>query len=379
SYWMNAYWSSSVVALGGALVLGALPRIKRHRRVSDAIWMALGLAILANSRPYEGCVLAILVGTSLLVWIIASRRTDLKTIAGRIILPLSMVLLPAAVGTGYFYYRVTGSPLRMIYQVDSQIYNPVPYFLWQAPRPLPVYRHPVMQKFYEEDLQRYFENRTGKGFLIYSISRFLVLWSFFLRPIASIPLIVLPWLWRDRRMRFLLITSAIFFIALMIETWGLPHYAAPAAGILFIILTQCCRRMSLWNWRTWPAGRIVIQAIPIILLAGVFVRIAAVAAHKPSEGKWPRGNIDRAAVTHHLENTPGKHLVLVRYTSNHSLDLEWVYNAADIDSSPVVWARDMGEQANSELLRYFHDREVWTILIDDQPNPSLIHYSAHPN
>src|SRR5262249_51628715 len=153
----------------------------------------------------------------------------------------------------------------------------------------------------------------------------------FLRPIASIPLIVLPWLWRDRRMRFLLIASAIFFIALMIETWGLPHYAAPVAGILFIILTQCCRRLSLWNWRTSPAGRILIQAIPIILLGGVFVRITAIAVHKPSEGKWPRGNIDRAAITHHLENTPGKHLVLVSYTSDHNVDSEWVYNGADID------------------------------------------------
>jgi len=378
SYWMNAYWSSSIVAVGGALVLGAWPRIKRHQRVRDAIWMAVGLAILANSRPYEGLVLAAPIGTALLAWMTGPLNPGLRITVKRIILPLSIVLLVAAVGTGYFYYRVTGSPTRMIYQVDSQTYNPVPYFLWQGPRPVPVYHHPVMQKFYEDDLERYFEHRTIAGFLAYTFNRSFVLWSFFLRSVTSIPFIVLPWVWRDRRMRLLLIASGIFFVALMMETWGLPHYAAPAAGILFVILTQSCRRLSLWHWRKWRAGRILVQAVLIILLGATCVRIIAIAVHKPSEGKWPRGNIDRAAIVHHLENTPGKHLVLVNYSSDHNVDSDWVYNGSNIDASPIVWARDMGEQANRELLSYFHDREVWTILVNDLPNPPLVRYPAKP-
>ena len=48
SYWMNEYWCASVVALGGALVLGAWPRMMRHLRLRDAFVMGGGLAGARN-------------------------------------------------------------------------------------------------------------------------------------------------------------------------------------------------------------------------------------------------------------------------------------------------------------------------------------------
>ena len=44
-YWMNSYFAGSLIALAGALVLGALPRIRRHGRLRDAVVMGTGLAM----------------------------------------------------------------------------------------------------------------------------------------------------------------------------------------------------------------------------------------------------------------------------------------------------------------------------------------------
>jgi hypothetical protein len=72
-------------------------------------------------------------------------------------------------------------------------------------------------------------------------------------------------------------------------------------------------------------------------------------------------------------------LVIVRYqpTSGvqHDVDHEWVYNAADIDSSKIVWARDMGDRQNQELLNYFSSRRIWQIDGDSSP-PHLELYEA---
>jgi hypothetical protein len=59
--------------------------------------------------------------------------------------------------------------------------------------------------------------------------------------------------------------------------------------------------------------------------------------------------------------------VIVRYAPDHNVHNEWVYNSARIDESEIVWARDMGNAANRELLDYFHDRKVWLLEPDAVP------------
>jgi hypothetical protein len=79
-----------------------------------------------------------------------------------------------------------------------------------------------------------------------------------------------------------------------------------------------------------------------------------------------------------LEQLPGQHLVIVRYEPTHKVFEEWVYNAADIDASRIVWAREMSPSENQTLMRYFHDRTVWLVKADEMPH-RLLPYTGDEN
>jgi hypothetical protein len=375
SYWMNTYWSGSVIALGGALVLGALPRLKKRLRVRHSLLMALGLVILANSRPYEGLIFSLPIAVAMMIWLLGSKRPSLKHALPAVILPIALVLAIAAVATGYYYYRVTGSPFRMTYQVNRGTYAMAPYFLWQTPRPEPPYHHAVIRDFYRWELRKFEEGRTLTGFLRHAWEKLVSWWwMFYLGPLLTVPLIAFPWAARDRKMRFPLITLAVFVLGLAVQTWTMPHYFAPATGLLYLVLLQCLRHLRVWR-RPERTGAALVRLIPLLAVAMVVLRVGAVAAHARIESPWPRGNLERARVLRQLEQTPGRHLVLVRYSPNHDLHWEYVYNLANIDAAMVVWARDMTAQENQELLRYFQGRQIWLLYADQSP-PELVPYSA---
>jgi len=367
SYWVNGYWSTSVVALGGALVLGALPRLKRHACVRDAVWLALGVAILANSRPYEGFVFCSMVGVALLARLFGPQGPRLSVLLRQFVIPAAGVLILCALGTGYYYYRVTGNPFRMTYHVNRGTYSMAPYFLWQSPRPEPAYHHPIMRKFYDKEFRYYEQDRTLRGFLRFGSSKALKLWTFYLGPALTIPMLAFPSIIRDHRMRFPLIASAVFLLALSVENWFSPHYFAPAMGLLLLILLQSLRHLALWQWRGRNVGITLVWAVPAICGAVVILRLFGFVAMASVNTPFSRGDVDRTRILRSLESSPGRHLVIVQYGNAHNVGREWVYNRADIDGAKVVWARDMGASKNVELIRYFSDRKIWSVNVDESP------------
>jgi hypothetical protein len=387
SYWANSYCGGAVAAVGGALVLGALPRIKRHRRVRDAVLMGLGLAILATSRPYESIFFALPVLLVLSTWLIRRNGVPLRVWARQFVLPLGAVMFFTAAMMGYYFWRVTGSPVRLPYTVNADAYN-TPLFLWETLKPAPEYHHAVMKAFYSgvADHFQYLHSHMG----LFTLIKALQLVLFFLGAALSVPFfiaaIILPYgmsfkdLSPGTRLYFLVVCSS--FIGVLAPVYFSVHYAAAMTAAVYALVIRAMQHVRRWEWAGKPRGVAIVRSTVLTCIVLFVLRGAAAPLHlslppvtlstwcTPSEQ-----GLERGAVLRKLQSEPGRHLVIVRYSPFHNLNHDWVYNSHDIDGSNVVWARDMGVSKNQELLEYFKNRKVWLVEADESP-PKLLPYGT---
>jgi hypothetical protein len=365
-YWIDSYWGGAVPALGGAIVLGALPRLIRRPKSRTTLLLGLGLVLLANSRPYEGLLLAIPVMVALCIWIFGKNRPPTGVLITQVVTPLSVWLIVAAALMGYYNWRVFGNPLTLPYQVNRATYAVSPVFVWQSPRPEPVYRHAILREFYVNwELPIFLRARTWRGFLEAIGVKSGIPLLFFFGPLLMVPLLTLNRTIRDRRVRFLVVAGAAYLAGLAGNAFSLPHYYAPATALFYALLVQCMRHLRVWHSDGQPAGRFLVRALPVLCVLMLAAR-GGLAGGNPAKGR-PRSEVQQA-----LAKLPGRQLAIVRYAPSHDPHREWVYNAADIDAAKVVWARDMSREENRELLRYFEGRTVWLVEPDNEwPKVSL--------
>jgi len=386
SYWVDSYYGGAIAAIGGALVLGALPRMIRlagslpttlrpaanpRGWTKSALWMALGVALLANSRPYEGVLLCLPVAYALGRWFVKQSRPPSNVMRG--IAPAVLLLIVVAAMDGYYNRRVFGSALTLPYQVNRAEYASAPVFIWQTPRPEPLYRHPVMREFYSKwELGDFLEARTVPGFLRRTAQKAGTVIFFFFGFALLPPLMMLRRVWHDRRTRFLLLAGGVYTLGLGVNVWLFPHYVGPFAGAVYVLLLQMMRHLRVWRPGGRPCGLALVRVIPLVCLALAGLRLFA-GPLNIAIPRWPTMwygteplGLRRARVISQLEQYPGPQLAIVRYSSAHAPFDDWVYNAADIDHSKVVWAREM-TTGEAGLLQYFHGRTAWLIQPDTDP------------
>jgi uncharacterized protein (TIGR03437 family) len=153
-----------------------------------------------------------------------------------------------------------------------------------------------------------------------------------------------------------------------------PHYAAPMCGLILLLAVCGMRYLRVLRFRSKPVGQAILAGLLLALGASAVTTVAGgmLAPKFITATATPRGQ-----VLQQLKERGGKHLVLVRYGPHHEFDWAVVYNDADIDRSPVVWAHSLDRSSNQALAKYYADREAWLFNPDEGAN-SLVPFGDKP-
>jgi hypothetical protein len=377
SYWMNSYWGGAAAAIGGALVLGALGRISRRPSASNGVVLGLGVAILANSRPYEGMLFCIPAAAWFIWWLVTTKKPASAHSAASLLAPIKVlvsvfiVFVATTAFMGYYNWRLTGNALLMPHALRTRTYHSSALFLWEHSRPPLHYTNQQFEDFYNgwerenyrhtwEDVWRVSLEKLDRG------SYTFFWWGVVLLAPAA------PFVFRDKKMRLLLATIFIGALGVFAVIWSFAHYAAPFTCVIVALLVQSIRHLRTMTVANWPLGRWLSRATILLLL----IETASYPArHQCDPLVWTcQGDPSRAAIQTRLSHEPGKHLIIVRYEPDHNIHDEWVYNGADINAAKVLWARELDEPQNAKLLAYFKDRTAW-LVEPDNDNTELVPYS----
>ena len=373
TYWINSFWGGAAGAIGGALVLGAIGRILRRSGMASAIALGVGISLLANSRPLEGLIYCLPVAAVFFYWLAGKTKTpgNLRERLQRVLLPLSLVLIANFAFMGYYNWRLTGSAYEFPELMSSKKFDVGAIFLWQKPQPPREYDNDQFDDFYNH-WERELYNRTWASFkevMETKIDRLRVTFGWW-GLLCAIPGLV--YVFRRKGMRFPLVCLLFVTAGVFVLTWSYPHYFAPATAAFYGCAVMAIRRTHQWQPGNIRLGPLLSRLAVLTLVLEV---AAMMIAGNADALEWGGVRLPgRVAILKKLDAAPGKDLVLVRYSEEHSAHEEWVYNGADIDGSKVIWARALGPAENRKLCAYYRDRKIWVVNADENP-PSLRPYA----
>jgi hypothetical protein len=359
---VNSYMAAPLPALGGALVFGALPRLRRRRGLVPSLLLGCGLALLAYTRPYEGLVVS-LPAACLLAWWVIRRRVSMKVIA-----PALGLAVLALAALAYYNWRGTGNPLDMPYQNNWRQYHITRMFLWQPKNPVPNYRHAGMRRMYcYWELPPYFRARLPGGLkevLLEKLDTYYTGWCW------PWLLLAVPAAWlmmRSPRLRPIPIALLLLLAALLIIGWRpQPYYATPGAPLVVAVGVYGLRVLRIWRFRGRAAGWAAALSIILVLGSWMAIRLGQCVLNPYDQGDHgPYGiRVNRSRLVAELNRLPERHVVIVNVPAWHDHGVDWVYNGPDMSQSKILWARDMGWERNQELARYYAGRRIWILYPD---------------
>lgn len=135
------------------------------------------------------------------------------------------------------------------------------------------------------------------------------------------------------------------------------HYFAPAAAPAYFLIAASAQRV--WERGSRPLGRRLLIIVVVIASLDMGTPLRQLMRER---GDWA---VQRAELLETLRDRPGSDLVFVHYPPGYDGIREWVYNRADIDAAPVVWARSLQPALDAEVVKHFRGHRVWDVSVGD--------------
>ena len=368
SYWSHSYWGSTMAVAAGALVIGGTVRVLRRPETATAILVAIGLLILANSRPYDGLAASIPLMLAMIwrTWTgqVETRRLMLR----KVLLPATIVLAIGAMWMGYNNHRVTGNPLKLAYQEYSDQYMVAPAFLWQRPSSTtPQYTHPVVESHHLDWEMSFYETQRSLGSYLIVRGRYLLnICAFYVNWVLAIPFLVGLVLARRKDLRLATLSLLCVFVAVMLTTWSADRFISPAGSVIYLLVTIGVKHVTSLG-RAGPFRICVALAFPLLMLLVMVLLEGQIIT--PQKASTHPMKTPRMEVLRQLQESPGKDLVLVRSPADPNMYFDWVYNGANIDQQEVIFARYYSADENRPLLDYYATRRVWLLEVTTKYAP----------
>ncbi len=368
--WGQSYWGGAPAMIGGALLCGGFARHVRAPNFIATLAMLLGAAMLATTRPYEGGVLCVVIALHILVASIRQGRIRERDFWTKFVAPGmvgSGVLLG---GLALYNVAITGSWSDFPHSSFHRQYAATPVFQWQSPPPEPTYRHEVIRDFWTGWGAEAYKQQQHPSiyFTIRSQASIGMLFSFFGVSLV-IPLLSVSSVRKRRGALVALHGISAVLVGSAFVPWVQRHYLAPILPVAYLLLLHSIRQF----YAAKPCRRKQRAALATACLVGAVAALLLRVTYEVN--KREHWGAERARIERDLEQQPGDDLIVVRYANNHKGLDEWVYNKADIDNSPIIWAREMSPAKNLELLRHFSKRRHWLLLADTKP-PRLIEHTG---
>ncbi len=357
TFWNTVDYSGSVPLLGGVLLLGAAGRLLQRPSARHASIAAIGIIILANSRQYEGLLLAI--GIAVLVLIAKPRRVPAIVRAS----PAAIaILIAGALFIGIYDRAVTGNPFVLPHALYDWTHNPAPNFIWQTKLRARSFDNEEFRLSSQPYITHH-QRLHAPGGIRRSIGDKLVLMGLTVAapeasmPVVSagrlllfLPLLMLPGVLRRRAFLAPLAALAVFLFAPLTTSWWLSrHYVSPAGALVLLLYLLLARRLLAFA-RGRGGWLLIVALIVIAGLSAAFIR-------QTMQRPQPPIQVERRAVERRLASMGGEHLVLVP-PSIHFV----VYNGADLEHAPVLFAREPDASDQAAMLRHYAARHVWKLV-----------------